>query len=261
MPVKDIQRTLLDLIHTRIMEYVASKNMDRTIFEEVYEKIIGNDFLFEDKYMEPVSNTLYTAQVSFKFDYQNAGSGNDVFVELYKDGRLINKIKFCGIGWRAARGCIKYIEWIDENNVRLDNLDDGFLYWKINVDGTVELDSFQKSDYRNVFRLGIAYYYGKETAKNEEKGMVGVKAVLTRAQGGIPAMKKGLLFFILIVFICGALHADMMAELAKRGRDNPIRFIDGSPYVLYARDGYIYTDFGRTVLAGRQLSHIRYGRT
>jgi hypothetical protein len=54
--------------------------------------------------------------------------------------------------------------------------------------------------------------------------------------------KKGLLFFSLIVFICGAVHADITAELAKRGRDNPIRFIDGSPYVLYARDGCLYTE-------------------
>ncbi|MDR2304227.1 MAG: SEL1-like repeat protein [Treponema sp.] len=171
MPVKDVQRTLLDLIQKRIMEYAVPNNIEENIFEEVYNKIIENDFLFEGRYMEPVSNNVYTAQMSFKFDYQNNGAGNDMFVEIYKDNRLINKIKFCGIGWRAARGYIKYIEWIDENNLRMDNLNDGFLYWKISIDGTVELDSFQKSYNHNVFRLGLCYYYGKEIAGNKEKGL------------------------------------------------------------------------------------------
>jgi hypothetical protein len=191
MPVKDVQKTLLDLIHKRIMEYIASKDIDKNIFEEVYEKIIGNDFLFEDKYMDPVSNNIYTARMSFKFDYQNAGSDNDVFVEIYKDGQLINKIKFCGIGWRAANGYIKYIEWIDENTLRLDNFNGGFLYWNINIDGTVELDSFQKSDYHNVFWLGIAYYYGKEITKNEEKGM---KLIEKAAEMGSRSANKWLAY-------------------------------------------------------------------
>jgi hypothetical protein len=175
MPVKDVQRTLLDLIHKRIMEYAASNNIDGNIFEKAHNKIVENDFLFEEKYMQPVSNNLYTAQMSFKFDYQNNGAGNNIFVEIYKDNLLINKIKFFGIGWRAARGDIKYIEWIDENNLRMDNFDDGFFYWKINIDGTVELDSFQKSDYHNVFNLGISYYYGKEIAANKEKGLALIK--------------------------------------------------------------------------------------
>ncbi|MDR2784606.1 MAG: hypothetical protein LBB83_01695 [Treponema sp.] len=175
MPVKDVQRILLDLIHKRIMEYAVLNNIDGNIFEEVYNKIIGNDFLFEEKYMDPVSNNIYTAQMSFKFDYQNAGADNDFFVEIYKGNQLINRIKFCNIGGRAARGYIKYIEWIDENNLRLDNFNDGFFYWKININGTVELDSFQKSYYHNVFSLGISYYYGKEIAKNEEKGLELIK--------------------------------------------------------------------------------------
>jgi hypothetical protein len=175
MPGKDVQRTLLDLIHKRIMEYAVSNNIDGNIFEEVYSKIIENNFLFEEKYMRPVSNDLYTAQMSFKFDYQNNGAGNDIFVEIYKDNLLINKIKFCGIGGRAARGYIKYIEWIDENNLRMDNFNDGFLYWIINIDGTVELDSFQKSYDGNVFNLGLCYYYGKEIAKNKEKGLALIK--------------------------------------------------------------------------------------
>jgi hypothetical protein len=31
-----------------------SNNIDGNIFEEVYSKIIENDFLFEEKYMQPV---------------------------------------------------------------------------------------------------------------------------------------------------------------------------------------------------------------
>jgi hypothetical protein len=183
MPVKDVQRTLLDLIHKKIVEYAASHNINVNIFEEAYDKIIGKDFLFEEKYMAPVSNNMYTAQLSFKYDYQNAGTDNDVFVEIYKDNQLINKIRFCGIGWRAARGYIKYIEWIDENNLRLDNFNDGFLYWRINIDGTIELDSFQKSDCHNLFQLGISYYYGKEIAKDEGKGMELIKKAAGMGSG------------------------------------------------------------------------------
>jgi TPR repeat protein len=45
----------------------------------------------------------------------------------------------------------------------------------MNHDGTVELDSFQKSYNHNVFRLGLCYYYGEEIAANKEKGLVLIK--------------------------------------------------------------------------------------
>jgi hypothetical protein len=55
-------------------------------------------------------------------------------------------------------------------------------------------------------------------------------------------MKKWILFFISIVFIYGDINADIMAEISKRDRDNPIRLIEDSAYVLYAKDGYLYTE-------------------
>jgi hypothetical protein len=56
-------------------------------------------------------------------------------------------------------------------------------------------------------------------------------------------MKKWLLFFISIVFIYNNINADIMTELSKRDRDNPIRLIEYSAYVLYAKDGYLYTEY------------------
>jgi hypothetical protein len=56
-------------------------------------------------------------------------------------------------------------------------------------------------------------------------------------------MKKRLLFFISIVFINSNIHADIMTEISKRDRDNPIRLIEYSPYVVYAKDGYLYTEY------------------
>jgi hypothetical protein len=60
-------------------------------------------------------------------------------------------------------------------------------------------------------------------------------------------MKKWLLLVISIVFINSAINADIMTELSKRNKNNPIRLV-GS-FVLYAKDGYLYTaymadDFG-----------------
>ncbi|MDR1174309.1 MAG: hypothetical protein LBK83_02395 [Treponema sp.] len=46
----------------------------------------------------------------------------------------------------------------------------------------------------------------------------------------------------LLFFVLGAINADIMAELAKRDRDNPIRPIEYSSCVLYAEDGYLYTE-------------------
>jgi hypothetical protein len=56
-------------------------------------------------------------------------------------------------------------------------------------------------------------------------------------------MKKGLLFFISIVFIYSNINADIMTEISKRDRNNPIRLIEYSPCVLYAKDGYLYTEY------------------
>jgi hypothetical protein len=56
-------------------------------------------------------------------------------------------------------------------------------------------------------------------------------------------MKKWLLFFISIFFIYSNINADMMTEISKRDRDNPIRLIEDSAYVLYAKGGYLYTEY------------------
>jgi hypothetical protein len=56
-------------------------------------------------------------------------------------------------------------------------------------------------------------------------------------------MKKWLLFFVSLVFIHSNINADIMAEISKRDRDNPIRLTEYWSYVLYAKDGYLYTDY------------------
>ena len=58
-------------------------------------------------------------------------------------------------------------------------------------------------------------------------------------------MKKQLILFLLsIIFIQNNLNADIMTELAKRDRRNPIRLTyEYSPYVLYAKDGYLHTEY------------------
>jgi len=56
-------------------------------------------------------------------------------------------------------------------------------------------------------------------------------------------MKKYLLFFLLIAFISGAIHADIMTELAKRDKKNPINIGEYTSYVLYAKDGYLHTEY------------------
>ena len=57
-------------------------------------------------------------------------------------------------------------------------------------------------------------------------------------------MKKQIILFLLsIVVICNNINADIMTELAKRDRNNPIRLTEYSPYVLYAKDGYLHTEY------------------
>ena len=58
-------------------------------------------------------------------------------------------------------------------------------------------------------------------------------------------MKKRLILCVLaFILIRNNINADIMTELAKRDRDNPIHLIDEySPYVLYAKDGYLYTEY------------------
>jgi hypothetical protein len=56
--------------------------------------------------------------------------------------------------------------------------------------------------------------------------------------------KRTLLFLVSLVVIRNNIGADIMAELAKRDRENPIRLIDeNSRFVLYAKDGYLHTEY------------------
>ena len=57
-------------------------------------------------------------------------------------------------------------------------------------------------------------------------------------------MKKQLVLFLLsIIIIHNNISADMSAELAKRDRNNPIFLGEFSGYVLYARNGYLHTEY------------------
>jgi len=61
-------------------------------------------------------------------------------------------------------------------------------------------------------------------------------------------MKKQIILFLLsLVIIPNNVKADIMTELAKRDRNNPIRLTEYSPYVLYARNGYLHTEYWEDV--------------
>jgi hypothetical protein len=57
-------------------------------------------------------------------------------------------------------------------------------------------------------------------------------------------MKKQVFLFLLsIVIIRNNINADIMTEIAKRDRNNPIRLAERSRNVLYAKDGYLHTEY------------------
>jgi hypothetical protein len=56
-------------------------------------------------------------------------------------------------------------------------------------------------------------------------------------------MKKQVILLILSIVIIHNTSADMMTELAKRDRKNPIRIIENDRYGLYAKDGYLHTEY------------------
>ena len=57
-------------------------------------------------------------------------------------------------------------------------------------------------------------------------------------------MKKQVILFLLSIVIIGnSINADIMAELAKRDRKNPIRIAGDSHCVLFAKDGYLHTEY------------------
>jgi len=56
-------------------------------------------------------------------------------------------------------------------------------------------------------------------------------------------MKKQVILFLLSIVIANNISADIMAELAKRDRKNPIKLIEYSRYVLFAEDGYLHTEY------------------
>jgi hypothetical protein len=181
-PFAEVQKILLDLIHGRIIKYAAENNLDKEIFQDAYNSIIESNFLFEKKYSNPASNNIYTAQITFKFDFQNTGVlYNCIFVEIYKDSQLFNKIKLLGDALFAAHYPMieKDIEWIDEENMEIflcSNVFPGGIfrrqdnYWIVNINGSISYETTDKYNSSKIFDLGMEYYKGKMVAMNKEKG-------------------------------------------------------------------------------------------
>ncbi len=175
-PFTVIQKTLLDIFHNRLMEYANENNLDENVFQGAYNNIIENNFIFEKNYMKPVSNNMYTAQVSFKFDFQNTGVfEKGLYVEMYKDSQMINKIKIIDSPLRAINERIRFMEWEDENNFTIECSEYGDYYWKINVNGTIELENVHKKRPDEIFNIGICYYRGEDIARDEKKGLMLIK--------------------------------------------------------------------------------------
>ena len=85
------------------------------------------------------------------------------------------------------------------------------------------------------------------------------------AHKGVMIKKQIILFLLSLIVIQNNVNADIMTELAKRDRNNPIRLFEYSSFVLYARNGYLHTeyrndDYGEPsiVMANLLLSHIKY---
>ena len=180
-PYLEVFRILLDIFHNRIMEYAAANNLDGEVFQDAYNRIIRNNFVFEENHLNPVSNNIYTAQMRFEFDFIDAEHITDhVFVEIYKEKQLINKIVFLrSASYVFGDGYLdKDMEWIDDTHIKI-NLEWKFFppsyYWIISIDGTIEFESTHKDDDSEIFHIGIAYYKGVMVEKNKAKGYTMIK--------------------------------------------------------------------------------------
>ena len=184
-PFVEVQKILLDVIHNKILEYAACNNLDGNVFKEAYDSIIENNFLFEKRHLSPVSNGIYTAQMTFKLDFQNTGVfANGIFVEIYKGDQLVNKIKFFDdalfITDKRQSFFKEEMEWIDEENIKVffctgkGNWTPHF-YWKVNIGGAVEYDNVFKDNAEDLFHLGMEYYKGKMIEQDKTKGYMLIK--------------------------------------------------------------------------------------
>jgi hypothetical protein len=68
--------------------------------------------------------------------------------------------------------------------------------------------------------------------------------------------KRVILFLLTIVIIQHNISADIMTELAKRDSKNPIRLAEYSGNVLYAKDGYLHTEYWSDTIG--ELSIVAY---
>ena len=180
-PYLEVLKILLDIFHNRLMEYAAENKLDVGIFKSVYDRIINNNFVFEENHLKAVSNGIYTAQMRFKFDFIDAGHiDNYVYVEVYKGNILYNKIVFLyETSFVFGKHFLdKDMEWLDDKNIKVYFEGNEFPhnnYWKINIDGTIEFESIHKDDDSEIFHIGIEYYEGIMVAKNKPKGYAMIK--------------------------------------------------------------------------------------
>lgn len=172
--VVEIHRILFEEIQNHIINCVKENNWNEEPFRNVYTKITGNKYLFEEKYLKSFSNKIYKAQIVFKYDYQDSG----VFLGFYNKNKLINKVRFSNNGMSIIN--IGEREWINENTVRIyyivgtvKNIKK--YYWEINANGTVDFNNTNKNDPQELYNLGIMYYEGWGAVKNLEKGIELIK--------------------------------------------------------------------------------------
>jgi hypothetical protein len=60
---------------------------------------------------------------------------------------------------------------------------------------------------------------------------------------GVFMKTRPVLILALGLAVTAGVFADIMTEISKRDRNNPIRLIEYSACVLYAKDGYLYTEY------------------
>jgi hypothetical protein len=185
-PIAKIHKILLDIIQNNIIEYVKENHWNTGSFENAYNSIVNNNYLFEENYLRSKSNKIYKAQISFKHDYQNSGT----YLNIYKENKLINKIQFSPSASPAIERYITSMEWTDEKNIKIyykGGQDDKKYYWKIDINGEMEFGSMAKNNPHLMFYLGKVYYEGLLVMQNKEKG---IELIKTSAEMGYKHAKN-----------------------------------------------------------------------
>ncbi|WP_343615121.1 hypothetical protein [Flavobacterium sp.] len=135
---------ILEQCNEVISFYVHREQWDNKPFQLVYKKVKKNNYQFREHFKKPIlsPNKEFKAQIYFELDYEKNGT----FVDFTdKSGNLINRIQFTPSGYSVISKTIGNIEWLDNNQVKIGNIQVPKLginadcnrkkYWLVKMDG------------------------------------------------------------------------------------------------------------------------------